>query len=78
MLTITFADDSIDTLTTVFNALHDIVVKISYADKEPELRAILGADDDGIMVCEIDDNGVWIANATWLVPYEDITAIEIQ
>lgn len=79
MLTITFANDTIDAFQRATTALSQIVVDIVHDnDGYPhESVMILTSDDEGIIVCELDDDSRPLTNSTWHVPYEGLRSVSV-
>lgn len=73
-----FQTESPVALVMALRALVDWAIEGDFTnDGYPSDCAILNADDDGLTICEYDDSGVPIRNATWLVPWDEIRRITV-
>lgn len=63
---------------SVGRGLADLTVRIEYPDRTPDIRYVIEVERDGVTVCEVDDDGSpYHRNATWLVPWDEITKVVV-
>jgi hypothetical protein len=76
---IRFNDEAIDTYIWALNKLALMTVDIDVTnDGYPHERVVIKrAEEDGLVICESDETGKPISNATWMIPYEVIQSITI-
>lgn len=78
MPVIKFDDDAVDSMIRVLNGISLFTIQGEWTnDGFPSDCSIVKADDEGVTICEVDDTGSPIINATWLVGYDEIISITI-
>jgi hypothetical protein len=76
---IKFKNDAIDSYINMLNHLSGWTIEGEFTNSGfPTPCVIMSADNDGMTICEADFTGRPLnPNSTWVVPYDEITAITV-
>lgn len=73
-----FGDNAIDSFMHVLNSLIGFRVKGEWTNKGfPEDCSILLANDDGLLICEVDEDSEPIRNSRFTIGYDEIVSITV-
>jgi hypothetical protein len=78
MIVVKFGEDTIDSFMHVLNSLIGFRIEGEWTNKGfPADCSILLAKDEGLLICEVDEDGEAIRNSWFTVGYDEIVSITI-
>ena len=77
-MTIKFGEDAVDSYISTLEHLKDMTIVGEWTNPGfPVDCVIVSVDSYGITICESDETGKPITNATWEVGYDEIRSITV-